>query len=188
MPLDSLGDCVVLRKVLYILGELDDGDLQWILDSGLTRRVSAETVLIREGDVHQDKVFIVVDGELAILREGHEIARLGPGEIVGEMSLLDDRPPNATVRAARDSVVFVVPHSRIKAKVRVDQGFSSRFHRALCVFLANRLSRTDAMIGSGGRVSAETPDRMDEISDTALRGVALAGARFDWFLHRARGF
>ena len=37
-----------MRKVLYILGELDDSDLQWILDAGSARAVTAGTEIIRE--------------------------------------------------------------------------------------------------------------------------------------------
>ena len=60
--------------------------------------------LIEQG-VPVDSVFILLDGRLAVwLRPRHgperEIARLNAGEIVGEMSFVDARPPSATVRAA----------------------------------------------------------------------------------------
>ena len=172
-----------MRKVLYILGELEDSDLQWLLDAGASRAVASGAEIIREG-APLDDLFIVVAGELTVGKGGEEIARLGSGEVVGEMSLLDSRPPSATVTAVEEALVFAVPQRRLRSKLVQDAAFAARFYRALCTFLANRLSRTDAMLGRGARLPDEPED--GEITPDALSNVALAGARFDWFLQRVR--
>ena len=100
-----------MRKVLYILGELEDSDLQWLFDAGKPRYVTANTQIIQEGSP-LDSLFIVVDGKLSVARLGRELARLGAGEVVGDMSLLDSRPPSATVTALQDSMVFSIPQTR----------------------------------------------------------------------------
>ena len=175
-----------MRKVLYILGELDDTDLQWLLDAGSARTVAGDTEIIREGEPLDD-LFIVVGGELSVRKAEREIARLGSGEVVGEMSLLDSRPPSATVVAAADALVFAIPQRSLRSKLDQDTAFAARFYRALCTFLANRLSRTDIMVGAGARrVIEDEPEAEEEISPDALQNVALAGARFDWFLQRIR--
>ncbi|HET6334338.1 MAG TPA: cyclic nucleotide-binding domain-containing protein [Polyangiales bacterium] len=60
--------------------------------------------LIREGDPGQG-VYVVLRGEVAVLRseDGSEVelARLGPSEVFGEISLLTREPATATVRAAK---------------------------------------------------------------------------------------
>jgi len=179
-----------MRKVLYILGELEDTDLQWLLDAGTARTVAAETVIIREGQAVDD-LFIVVGGELSVRLTDVEIARLGSGEVVGEMSLLDSRPPSATVVAREDALVHAIPKRTLRSKLDQDSDFAARFYRALCVFLANRLSRTDTMVGgTAGRVLDDEESSAGdeaEISPDALQNMALAGARFDWFLQRVRG-
>ena len=177
-----------MRKVLYILGELEDTDLQWLLDAGKAHSVAAGSALIREGQ-EADHLFIIISGELSVQKGTLELARLGSGEVVGEMSMLDSRPPSATVIAREDALVFAVPHRNLRAKLTQDTGFGARFYRALCVFLANRLSRTDTLVGSvAGRVTEEEEaEKAGEISNDALQNVALAGARFDWFLQRVRG-
>ncbi len=173
-----------MRKVLYILGELDDSDLQWLIDAGTTLQIAPGNDIIREGGA-QDRLYILLDGELSVRKGGNELARLGAGEIVGDMSLLDSRPPNATVTTVGEARVFSVNHSALRSKLDLDHEFGARFYRAMCVFLANRLSRADAMIGTGGRVESDPESRQeDEISPEALESVALAGARFDWFLQR----
>src|SRR6516225_6523390 len=60
------------------------------------------TKLFQYGDPG-DKLFIILDGKVRISREvagmGEEaLAVLGPGEVFGEMSLLDESPPSAAAR------------------------------------------------------------------------------------------
>lgn len=175
--------------MLFILGQLDDADLQWLLEAGAVRRVVAGTCLIREGQP-LDTLFIVLEGELRVrlVAQGdREIARLGVGEIVGDMSLLDARPPTATVDAASAASVFCVPHADLRRRLAGDEGFASRFYRALCLFLANRLSRATMLVGGGGTLA---PDEQlagaEELSTDALEQLSLAGARFDWFCRQVR--
>ncbi len=53
-------------------------------------------VLVREGDPG-DRLFIVLDGSAAVAQGGRRIATLGPGAIIGEISLIDGRPRTATI-------------------------------------------------------------------------------------------
>ena len=53
-------------------------------------------VLVAEGD-SGDAFYILVDGSAAVSRSGAEVATLGPGATLGEISLVDGRPRTATV-------------------------------------------------------------------------------------------
>jgi CRP-like cAMP-binding protein len=70
------------------------------------------TVIIREGDAGQG-LFVILLGEVEILRRdpgGREkpVAKLGAGEVFGEMSLLGDKPTTATVRTlSRTTIMFL---------------------------------------------------------------------------------
>ena len=176
-----------MRKVLYILGQLRDSDLQWLVDAGTPRDVEPGEVLIREGEPI-DSLFVVVQGELGVEKAGTELARLSAGEVVGEMSFLDGKPPNATVSARAPARVHAIARARLRAKLAADSDFAARFYKALGVFLAGRLDRTDALIGAGPRVAGELPDPdQDAISPEVLDNVVLAGTRFEWFLERLGG-
>jgi len=56
-------------------------------------------VLFREGEVGQ-AMFAILDGEVQLSIEGRVIDTLGPGSIVGEMSLVDHSPRSATATAS----------------------------------------------------------------------------------------
>ena len=175
-----------MRKVLYILGVLQDSDMQWLIDSGQTRNLPIGTEIIREG-VPVDSLFIVLEGDLRVSKGDVEIATLSTGEVVGEMSLLDSRPPSATVTTTTNATVFAVPRETLRSKLDRDTVFAARFYRALCVFLANRLGRTNMQIGArDGRVP-EPEEQEGEMSIDVLDTIAMAGARFDWFRKRLMG-
>jgi NTE family protein len=70
------------------------------------------TVLFHQGD-HAEDTYIVVTGRFGVFLESgigtRMIAQIGPGELVGEMSLLTGDPRSATVVALRDSEVVRIP-------------------------------------------------------------------------------
>lgn len=55
-------------------------------------------VLFETGEAG-DSMFVIVSGQVEVVRGGSVIARLGEGECVGEMAALDWEPRSATVRA-----------------------------------------------------------------------------------------
>src|SRR6185503_19378582 len=129
-----------MRKVLFLFGQLNDDDVEWLLKAGTKQAVPKNGVVIHQG-VPSEAVYILLEGRLSIWlkpRQGpeREIARLNAGEIVGEMSFVDARPPSATVKALDDSPVFAIAKTALNAKLAADQGFAARFYRALAIYLS----------------------------------------------------
>ena len=58
----------------------------------------AEHVIARQGDIGTG-FFVVVEGAVRVVRDGGVIARLGPGDFFGELSVLDGQPRLAQVIA-----------------------------------------------------------------------------------------
>lgn len=170
-----------MRKVLFLFGQLNDDDVEWMLRVGRRRPVGRGEVLIRQG-VPVDALFILLEGRLAVLlgQQEREIARLNAGEVVGEMSFIDARPPSATVRGMEDSTVFAIPKTVLAAKLDRDQGFAARFYRALAIYLSTTVrERHQMLLGD----SAEMDDP-DELDPAVLDGVSRAGERFDRMVKR----
>jgi CRP-like cAMP-binding protein len=178
-----------MRKVLFLFGQLNDDDLEWMLTAGSKRPVAAGATLITQG-TPVDSVFILLEGRLAVWlapKRGpeREIARLNAGEIVGEMSFVDARPPSATVRAVEDSTIFAISKSALNAKLASDQGFGARFYRALAIYLSTTVRERHRALGyASGAVEDEEDDDADELDANVLDGVYLAGERFDRMVKR----
>ncbi|HZN14644.1 MAG TPA: cyclic nucleotide-binding domain-containing protein [Acidimicrobiales bacterium] len=66
----------------------------------------AGTHLIAEGGVGRE-FFVITGGDVEVRKGGRRIARLGPGDFVGEVALIDAAPRNASVRAVTDVRVLV---------------------------------------------------------------------------------
>ncbi|MDX2214241.1 MAG: cyclic nucleotide-binding domain-containing protein [Oculatellaceae cyanobacterium bins.114] len=180
-----------MKKALYILAEISDRDFEWILSVGRSKHVTAGTVLIHEGEPI-DAIYIVLEGTLAVCVEslgGEEVARLGNGEVVGEMSFVDSRRPSATVKALEDALVFTIPRSQLAAKLAQDLSFSSHFYQALAIFLSDRLRSTVSRLGYQKETPASPqtqalPAEENHYLEDSLR---LAEARLDWMLNRLKG-
>jgi CRP-like cAMP-binding protein len=178
-----------MRKVLFLFGQLSDDDLEWMLKAGRKRSLQEGDVLIRQG-VPVEDVYILLEGRLAVwltLRSGpeREIARLQAGEIVGEMSFVDARPPSATVKALGDSTVFGISKAVLSAKLAADQGFAARFYRALAIYLSTTVRERHRALGYGSEEDLEgMEDDADELDGNVLDGVYLAGERFDRMVKR----
>lgn len=133
-----------IRKGPFILGTLRDSDVYWMQTAGKTEQVPGGTVLIQEG-TPLDTFYIVLLGTLSISRvanDGREIARLGIGEILGEMSFVDARPSAATVTTIEDSMLLAISQQKLAIKLEQDDGFAARFYRAIAMFLSSRLRST----------------------------------------------
>lgn len=172
-----------MRKVLVILGQLRDTDAEWMARVGSKRAVPDGTVLITEGEKGAS-LFILLEGQLRIedARIG-TIATLGVGEIVGEMSYVDDAPPSASVVAEGDGIVLELTHDSLDQRMESDPGFGMRFYKALSFFLADRLRGTVRRLGYGQAGGLDTDDVLeDELDDRLLDSVSLAGDRFDRML------
>ena len=81
-------------------------DLQKIAKASDEIAVKAGTTLVDQGQQGRE-AFIVVDGTAAVKRNGRKITTLGPGAVIGELSLLDRGPRTATVTADTDMTVLV---------------------------------------------------------------------------------
>jgi CRP/FNR family cyclic AMP-dependent transcriptional regulator len=75
---------------------LTDEEVQLIADHGTPVNIPADWSLIWE-KTPADKAYIILDGEVSVRVGGEEIARLGPGDTVGESAIVAHRLRSASV-------------------------------------------------------------------------------------------
>jgi CRP-like cAMP-binding protein len=173
-----------MRKVLFILSELLDEDVEWLADNGERVSFPAGAELIPYGS-RVDSVYFVLDGLFGVLAQGGEvIVELGSGEIIGEMSLVDPAPTTAAVHARPGSVALRLTHEVLRAKLDGDNGFAARFYRALSVFMSDRVRQTTRRFGYGSGAPDPALPQLEPINEELVDKVYLAGARFDRLLKR----
>ncbi|MFS3126859.1 Crp/Fnr family transcriptional regulator [Nocardioides sp. Bht2] len=76
--------------------DLSDADVAMIANAGTAVTIPEGWSLIWE-KTPADKAYLILDGEVSVRREGVEIARLGPGDTVGEAAIVAHKLRNASV-------------------------------------------------------------------------------------------
>ena len=132
-----------------LLSSLPAHLLTSLFSHATTVRLKADEVLFLTGDTG-DGCYRVDDGLLKITmvsRAGKEriLAFLGPGAIVGEMSIIDQLPRCATVVAVRAAVLSFLSRADFKNFAKIHPPV----YESLVALLAARLRETDMTIAAG---------------------------------------
>jgi CRP/FNR family cyclic AMP-dependent transcriptional regulator len=168
-----------MKRVLFLLGHLNDLDIEWMITNGSKADLEVGDRLISKGETIEN-LYIVLSGELSIndgVSENH-IALIGTGEIVGEMSFLESRPPSVSVIATRPTAVFCISRELMNSRLATNLEFRANFYYAISLFLSNRLRKTTSQLGYG------SPEEVDVIDENVLDGVSQAGSRFGQILQK----
>jgi CRP/FNR family cyclic AMP-dependent transcriptional regulator len=87
-------------------------------------------VINRQGDIGTG-FFVVVTGGVRVIRDGEEVARLGPGDFFGELSVLDGRPRTAQVIATEPTTCLALSTWDFEAVVREEPSVALAILRGL---------------------------------------------------------
>lgn len=126
-------------KSVPLFNTLTKKELELVLKQADHLRFSARHTVVRQGTTGEE-VWMVIEGELTVNRGGEEVARLGPGDHFGELSVIDARPRDASVVAATPVELLVIGRRRFWALL---EG-SPTLLRKVLVDLARRLHELDA--------------------------------------------
>jgi CRP-like cAMP-binding protein len=112
-------------------------------------RLKADEVLFLASDPG-DGCYRIEEGLLKVSmmsRTGTEriLAFMGPGSIVGELSMIDGRPRSAAVVAVRDATLSFLSRAAFEAFAQKQP----EIYKSLVTLLATRLRETDTVIAAG---------------------------------------
>ena len=142
----------LLRRV-PLFAALDDDDLAWIAGACEAADLAPGEVVAAEGE-EGDALFVIAAGELEVVKRSRTtdvpIARLGPGEIVGEMAVLEGLPRNATIRAVEASRTIRIGRDVVLELVRTRPTAAMSIIRTV----TGRLRSTEAMLREREKLAA----------------------------------
>lgn len=107
-----------------------------ILEAGEDRTYADDDAIVRTGDPG-DELFVVLEGEVRVVRDGREITRIEAGSFFGEVSVLDGGSRSADVVAAGPVRCLAIPRDVIREALAAHPGAAW----AMLEILANRLRR-----------------------------------------------
>ncbi len=92
---------VLFLKSVGLFSKIPGEDLARI--AGIAQEANFEKgeMIIQEDEIG-DSMFLIIEGEVAVLRMSKELTRLGERESFGEMALLDNEPRSASISTVSD--------------------------------------------------------------------------------------
>ena len=133
------------------LSKLSAQDWGNLVAQAETRKYHHNEVLLAQGFVGAG-LFMIAAGEVRVERSSHattaQLARLGPGAVIGEISFLDrsDAGASASVIADGEVEALNVDRAKLNALIHTDPGFAVRFYHSLAMMLSRRLRATNELI------------------------------------------
>jgi CRP/FNR family cyclic AMP-dependent transcriptional regulator len=79
--------------------------------------VPADRVIARQGEIGTG-FFVIVSGNVRVVRDGEALAELGPGDFFGELSVLDGKPRNAQVVTTEPTICLALASWEFEEVVR----------------------------------------------------------------------
>lgn len=154
----------LLRKT-QMFGTLDSVALQSLASYCRRRTYKSKTDIFHEGDMSQT-LFIIVAGYVNIERAKGEdivhIARRGPGEVIGELAVLDEQPRSADAVTDTECQLLMLDRVDIKRFVFDHPEAAWQLIRVLSARLREASNRL---------VQTETADALGKIASVLLEAA-----------------
>lgn len=109
---------------------------------GEMKRIAQDAYLIRAGEL-DSTIFAVEDGHLDIvaMRDGEQVvvATVGPGDVLGEISFIDDSPRTVSVKAGEETTVRAWDKRTLSEALAFEPQILAKFAVAMSELLVERM-------------------------------------------------
>jgi len=130
----------------YLVCGLSDDAIAEVWDMSQQETHLARETLIRINEKSGD-LFVILDGKVHVMTgDGDVLAEPGPGSVLGEMSLIDDRPRSAEVVCLTLTKVARIPAKSIRSYMNTNRDVGFVILANLARVLSGRLRIADAKI------------------------------------------
>jgi CRP-like cAMP-binding protein len=130
----------------YLVCGLPPEAISEVWEMGIQETHLARETLIRINEKSSD-LFVVLDGKVQVLtQDGDVLAEPGPGSVLGEMSLIDDRPRSAEVVCLSLTKVARIPAKKLRGYMNSNRDVGFVILANLARVLSGRLRIADMKI------------------------------------------
>ena len=146
----SSADVADFLRHVRIFQAFSDGDRAAVSRAMRERTLKRGHILLREGDPGEE-MYLVRRGVVVVSKAvtgpvEQVLARMGPGDFFGEMSLFDREPRSATIQAEPESDVDLLVLDRASLETLIEanpRAAASFFHALVQVFIERLRASTD---------------------------------------------
>jgi len=138
MSKSSEQELFVLSSSKHGLVYLTANDWALIVDKASRALFKEGAILIQKGK-RANGVYLLLRGSARVVLPSQASRILGPGEICGEMSFLEDAPASASVIAEGDVEAFHLDRATLQSVFELYPHLGSRFYRSVATNLSHRL-------------------------------------------------
>ncbi len=136
-------------KKIPLFSELTENEIYQVMKLSFEKKYPKESTLFVEG-MAGEVLYIIKSGKVDIVKKTPQgevlLSSLGPGEFLGEMSLIDDSKRSATARVAEDSELVVITRKCFNDMLSGDPHITAKLLLHFLRVSARRLRETDKRI------------------------------------------
>jgi CRP-like cAMP-binding protein len=133
-------------KKIPLFSALSEQEIYQVMKLSFEKKYTKDATLFVEGQPGE-VLYIVKKGGVNILKKTAQgevlLSTLGPGEFLGEISLIDDSPRSATARVAMDSELVVITRKCFQDMLKGDPHISAQMLLHFLRVMGQRLRATD---------------------------------------------
>ncbi len=139
---------IELIRNVRLLQAFTDSELQAVLKQGEIIERESHANIVIEGELSWG-LYIILDGVVGILKnntlsgEVYDVGQIGAGGFFGEMSLIDEHPRSATVRALLPTRLLHISKERFMGLLDGSPGLKTKFYENCIKDLVKRLRELD---------------------------------------------
>jgi CRP-like cAMP-binding protein len=152
-------DTLAFLRDVRLFKDIAGPELTILGESMEERALRRGHVICREGDPGEE-MFVVRRGSLVISklvtgRVEQVLARIGPGDFFGEMSLFDRSPRSATVQADSDAMLLALDREGLRRMTELSPKAAAAFFHALVLIFIERLRASGDLVAEVTRWGLE---------------------------------
>ncbi len=134
-------------KKAGLFRDLSDSELEVVMKKVFEKTYKKGSMLFVEG-MPGEVLYIIIEGGIDVTKKGRdgseiEVAKLGPGEVVGEMSLIDSGPRTASGKTNADSKLIVITKKSFNEILESDPAIAAKILMEMLRVVNKRLRVTD---------------------------------------------